>query len=43
LIHGDPERKAYQIRIKEGIPVNKEVVASLEDIAGYTGINLSKV
>ncbi len=42
LIPGDPEREAYQIRMKQGIPVNKEVVASLEDIAGYTGIKLSR-
>ena len=40
LIPGDPEREAYQTRIKEGIPVNKEVVASLEAIAKYTGIDL---
>lgn len=40
LIPGDPEREAYQIRMKEGIPVNTEVVASLEEIAGYTGVRL---
>lgn len=40
LIPGDPEREAYQIRMKEGIPVNKEVIASLEDITVYTGIKI---
>jgi L-2-hydroxycarboxylate dehydrogenase (NAD+) len=40
LIPGDPEREAYQIRMKEGIPVNTEVVASLQDIADYTGIKI---
>jgi LDH2 family malate/lactate/ureidoglycolate dehydrogenase len=38
LVPGDPEREAYTIRMKEGIPVNKEVVKTLQDIAGYTGI-----
>lgn len=33
LIPSDPERQAYGIRVKEGIPVNKEVVAFLEVIA----------
>lgn len=40
LIPGDPERLAYGERIKQGIPVNKEVVASLEAIAELTGIPL---
>lgn len=40
LIPGDPERIAYQQRIKEGIPVNKEVVRLLETIANETGIEL---
>ena len=40
LIPGDPERRAYQKRITEGIPVNKEVVASLKTIAEDTGIEL---
>lgn len=40
LIPGDPERQAFEIRSKEGIPVNKNVVASLEAIAKDTGINL---
>ncbi|MDQ4141126.1 MAG: Ldh family oxidoreductase [Bacteroidota bacterium] len=40
LIPGDPERQAYQERMKQGVPVNKEVVASLEAIAKYTGIAL---
>ncbi len=40
LVPGDPEREAYQIRTKEGIPVNKEVVASLEVISQETGIKL---
>ncbi len=38
LIPGDPERIAYQKRIVEGIPVDKEVVASLQMIADETGI-----
>jgi hypothetical protein len=28
--------------LKEGIPINKEVVASLEDIARHTGVELFK-
>ena len=40
LIPGDPERRAYQWRMREGIPVNRAVVASLQAIADYTGINL---
>ncbi len=40
LIPGDPEREAYQIRMKEGIPVNASVVASLQDIVRETGIKL---
>ncbi|MCW3108329.1 MAG: malate dehydrogenase, partial [Segetibacter sp.] len=40
LIPGDPERIAYQQRLKEGIPVNKEVVKSLQIIADETGIEL---
>lgn len=40
LIPGDPERLAYQKRMKEGVPVNREVVASLEAIAAHTGIDL---
>jgi len=40
LIPGDPERIAYQKRIREGIPVDKEVVDSLLIIAGETGIEL---
>lgn len=40
LIPGDPEREAYHIRMKDGIPVNVEVVAMLEEIAGYTGIKI---
>lgn len=42
LIPGDPERQAYGIRMKEGIPVNREVVASLEEITDQTGIELRK-
>jgi LDH2 family malate/lactate/ureidoglycolate dehydrogenase len=42
LVPGDPERQAYQIRMKEGIPVNTEVVASLEAIANQTGIALTR-
>jgi LDH2 family malate/lactate/ureidoglycolate dehydrogenase len=42
LIPGDPERQAYHIRMKEGIAVNKEVVATLEAIADQTGIALAK-
>jgi L-2-hydroxycarboxylate dehydrogenase (NAD+) len=40
LIPGDPEREAYQIRSKKGIPVNKDVVTSLEAIAKDTGVSL---
>jgi L-2-hydroxycarboxylate dehydrogenase (NAD+) len=40
LIPGDPERIAYQQRMKEGIPLNVEVVNSLHVIANETGINL---
>jgi len=40
LVPGDPEREAYKIRMKDGIPVNIEVVASLEEIAAYTGIKI---
>jgi L-2-hydroxycarboxylate dehydrogenase (NAD+) len=40
LIPGDPERQAYGIRMKAGIPVNQAVVASLEVIAEHTGIEL---
>jgi LDH2 family malate/lactate/ureidoglycolate dehydrogenase len=37
LIPGDPEREAYKIRLISGVPVNKEVVKSLEDISGVYG------
>jgi LDH2 family malate/lactate/ureidoglycolate dehydrogenase len=40
LIPGDPERRAYQQRMKQGIPVSNAVVASLEAIADYTAIDL---
>lgn len=40
LIPGDPERLAYGIRMKEGIPLNKEVVNSMLEIADETGIRL---
>ncbi|ADY52750.1 malate dehydrogenase (NAD) [Pseudopedobacter saltans DSM 12145] len=40
LIPGDPEREAYQLRMRDGIPLHKEVVNSLMDIASYTGINI---
>ncbi len=40
LIPGDPERIAYEKRKVEGIPVNKEVVKSLQIIANETGIDL---
>ncbi|HEV7349746.1 Ldh family oxidoreductase [Telluribacter sp.] len=40
LIPGDPERLAYQRRMQEGIPVNREVVTSLESMAASTGIPL---
>lgn len=39
LIPGDPEREAFKIRSKEGIPLHKEVVASLEAIAKLTGVS----
>lgn len=41
MIPGDPERLAYTKRMKEGIPVNKEVVAALENIAQRRGVTLS--
>jgi LDH2 family malate/lactate/ureidoglycolate dehydrogenase len=40
LIPGDPERIAYQQRMIKGIPLNVEVVNSLNVIANETGINL---
>lgn len=40
LIPGDPERMAYEKRMKEGIPVDKEVLRSLQLIAEETGIKL---
>lgn len=40
LIPGDPERMAYEKRMKEGIPVDKEVFRSLQLIAEETGIKL---
>jgi LDH2 family malate/lactate/ureidoglycolate dehydrogenase len=40
LIPGDPERIAYQQRMKLGIPLNIEVVNSLTAIANETGIDL---
>lgn len=43
LIPGDPERIAYTQRVSEGIPVNKEVVKSLQIIAEETGIELKNV
>jgi L-2-hydroxycarboxylate dehydrogenase (NAD+) len=42
LIPGDPEREAYKIRMKEGIPVNKEVVASLENISRLASVKLRR-
>lgn len=42
LIPGDPERTAYQERLRDGIPVNKEVIATLEQIATYTKIKLGE-
>ncbi|GEO10687.1 Ldh family oxidoreductase [Segetibacter aerophilus] len=42
LIPGDPERIAYQKRIIEGIPVDKEVLKSLRIIAEETGIELAQ-
>ncbi len=38
LIPGDPEREAYAIRMKEGIPLNQEVVKSLEAVSLITGV-----
>ncbi|ACU03250.1 Ldh family oxidoreductase [Pedobacter heparinus] len=38
LIPGDPEREAYTLRMKEGIPLHPEVVSSLKTIEEYTGI-----
>jgi LDH2 family malate/lactate/ureidoglycolate dehydrogenase len=40
IIPGDPERIAYQLRMIKGIPLNAEVVNSLNVIANETGINL---
>ncbi|WP_247236486.1 Ldh family oxidoreductase [Telluribacter sp. SYSU D00476] len=40
LIPGDPERQAYQVRMQAGIPVDKEVAASLRVIAEETGIDI---
>lgn len=38
LIPGDPERRAYAKRRAEGVPLNAEVVSSLESIAADTGL-----
>jgi LDH2 family malate/lactate/ureidoglycolate dehydrogenase len=40
LIPGDPERRAYEKRIREGIPLNIEVVDTLKVISEETGIIL---
>lgn len=40
LVPGDPERRAFEIRMKKGIPVNIEVVAAMKLIADETGISL---
>jgi LDH2 family malate/lactate/ureidoglycolate dehydrogenase len=40
MIPGDPERLAYAKRIKNGIPLNGEVIKSLEIISRETGIPL---
>ncbi len=40
IIPGDPERHAYQLRMKQGVPVNRAVVATLKTIADHTGVNL---
>ena len=39
-IPGDPERQAYEVRMQTGIPLNREVAASLRVIAEETGIHL---
>ncbi len=41
LIPGDPERIAYQERMKSGIPLNQKVIESLARISRQTGIALS--
>lgn len=41
LVPGDPEREAYTRRMKEGIPVHKTVVTSLEEISKTTKIPLT--
>jgi L-2-hydroxycarboxylate dehydrogenase (NAD+) len=41
LIPGDPERQAYQVRREQGIPLNRHVVAALEEIERLAGINLN--
>jgi L-2-hydroxycarboxylate dehydrogenase (NAD+) len=40
LVPGDPERHAYAERMEKGIPIHKEVVASLESISKATGVAL---
>jgi L-2-hydroxycarboxylate dehydrogenase (NAD+) len=42
MIPGDPERRAYYKRMKEGIPVNVEVYDSLKIIEKETGIDLKQ-
>jgi L-2-hydroxycarboxylate dehydrogenase (NAD+) len=42
LIPGDPERIAYQERMKSGIPLNQKVVESLERLSLETGIPLTE-
>ncbi len=41
LIPGDPERLAYGVSMKSGIPVHMKVVESLEEISHLTGIPLN--
>ena len=41
LIPGDPERRAYEIRMKEGIPIHHKVRESLLEISKQTGISLA--
>jgi len=40
LIPGDPEREAYQVRIKSGIPVLEAVLRDLEKVSDITGVKL---
>jgi L-2-hydroxycarboxylate dehydrogenase (NAD+) len=38
LIPGEPEHRAQEVRLKEGVPVNEKVIADLKEIAGELGV-----